>query len=294
MYKEIARNKRKTWLLMLFFVLFIGAIGGAFAYMYNDYWILVWVLTLTLVYTAFQYFMSGNVAVSMSGAKEIQKKDNPRFYNIVENLAIQEGLPMPKVYIMNDASPNAFAAGRDPKHAVVAATTGLLDLMDDREVRAVMAHEIAHVKNYDIRLSTIVFGLVSVVGIISEIGWRIAYFSDRDDDRGNMFGAVALIVTAVVGPIVATIVQLAVSRQREYLADSSSALITRHPDAMISALKKLGAYSEAHAKDKTTKANRHNAALQALFINDPTAGLFSTHPPIAKRIERLELAKGQF
>jgi heat shock protein HtpX len=304
MYKEIARNKRRTIFLMFFFVLFIGGVGAAFSYRYGNISILIWVLAFTLIYTVFQYFMSGSVAVAMSGAKEIQKKDNPRYYNIVENLVIQEGLPMPKIYIIHDPSPNAFAAGRDPKHAVVAATTGLLDLMDDTEVQAVMAHEIAHVKNYDIRLATIVFGLVSAIGLLSEVGWRLAYFGGKSDsDRGNGIGAVALLLTAILAPLIATIVQLAVSRQREYLADSSSALITRHPDAMISALKKLGAYSEAAKAAKKSKnsdddslgkSSRHNAALQALFINDPVAGLFSTHPPIAKRVERLEKSKISF
>ena len=293
MYKEIAGNKRKTIILMAVFVLFIAAIGGAFAYLYDDVSILIWVLTLTLIYTGFQYFMSGSLAVTMSGAKEIQKRDNPRFYNIVENLVIQEGLPTPKIYIIQDTSPNAFAAGRDPKHAVVAATTGLLDLMDDREVQAVMAHEIAHVKNYDIRLSTIVFGLVSAIAILSEIGWRIGLVGGGRSSRNsnsNAIGAIFLVLTAILAPLVATIVQLAVSRNREYLADSTSALITRHPDAMISALKKLG----AAPKDKNSK----NAAMAALYISNNSkksfAGLFSTHPPIAKRIERLEAAKGQF
>jgi heat shock protein HtpX len=287
MYKEIAGNKRKTWLLMFLFVLFIGAIGGAFAYMYEDYWILVWVLTLTLIYTGFQYFMSGRVAVAMSGAKEIQKRDNPRFYNIVENLVIQEGLPMPKVYIIQDPSPNAFAAGRDPKHAVVAATTGLIDLMDDAELQAVMAHEISHVKNYDIRLSTIVFGLVSAIAILSEIGWRVGLIGGGRSNRDNgAIGAIALVLASILAPLIATIVQLAVSRQREYLADSSAALITRRPDAMISALRKLG----SAPKDKKPQ----NAAMSALYISDNARGLFSTHPPIQKRIARLEAAKASF
>ncbi|MCL2038649.1 M48 family metalloprotease [Candidatus Saccharibacteria bacterium] len=286
MYKEIARNKRRTIALMFVFVLFIGLIGAAFSAIYDDYWILIWVLTLTLVYTLFQYFMSGKIAVAMSGAKEIQKKDHPRLYNIVENLAIQEGMPMPKVYLIQDPSPNAFAAGRDPKHAVVAATTGLLDLMDDREVQAVMAHEIAHVKNYDIRLATIVFGLVSAIAILSEIGWRVALIGGNRNRNSGAFGAVALLLAAILAPLIATIVQLAVSRQREYLADSTSALITRNPDAMISALQKLG----AAPKDKKPK----NAALQALYISDNAKGFFSTHPPIAKRVARLQASKSKF
>ncbi|MDR0979594.1 MAG: M48 family metalloprotease [Candidatus Nomurabacteria bacterium] len=302
MYREIAGNKRKTVILVAVFVLFVAAIGGLFAYLYNDTSILIWVLVFTLIYTIFQYFMSGNLAVAMSGAKEIQKKDDPRFYNIVENLVIQEGLPMPKVYIIQDSSPNAFAAGRDPQHAVVAATTGLLTLMNDPELQAVMAHEIAHVKNYDIRLSTIVFGLVSAIGILSEIGWRIGLYGGRGSkNNNNAIGVLILVATAILAPLIATIVQLAVSRNREYLADSTSALITRHPDAMISALKKLGAYTTTtQAAKKSAESNpfgksyRHNAALQALFINAPATNLFSTHPPIVKRIARLESAKAKF
>jgi len=288
MYSEISRNKRRTIILMFIFVLFIAGIGAAFSYLYDDLSILIWVVTLTLVYTVFQYFMSGKIAIAMSGAKEIQKKDHRRLYNIVENLVIQEGMPMPKVYLIDDPSPNAFAAGRDPKHAVVAATTGLLDLMDDHEVQAVMAHEIAHVKNYDIRLATIVFGLVSAIAIISEIGWRIGLFGGGRNRNGGAIGAVVLILVSILAPLIATIVQLAVSRNREYLADSSAALITRRPEAMISALRKLGAAPKSKKQPK-------NAAMQALYINGSGAkNLFSTHPPIAKRIERLENAKGSF
>ncbi|MCL2002366.1 M48 family metalloprotease [Candidatus Saccharibacteria bacterium] len=287
MYKDIARNKRKTWLLMFVFILFIAAIGAAFAYLYDDSWIFIWVATLTLVYTAFQYFMSGKIAVAMSGAKEIQKKDNPRLYNIVENLSIQEGMPMPKVYIMQDPNPNAFAAGRDPKHAIVAATTGLLDLMDDREVQAVMAHEIGHVKNYDIRLATLVFGLVSAISLLANIGWRIGFLAGGRNNKNGAVGAIALIVASILAPIIAAIVQMAVSRQREYLADTTAALITRNPDAMISALKKLGSGPKSKVK--------HDAALQAMYISDGgIKTLFSTHPPIAKRVERLEKSKFNF
>ncbi|MCL2371707.1 M48 family metalloprotease [Candidatus Saccharibacteria bacterium] len=290
MYQEIARNKRRTIALMFFFILFIAGIGALFSAIYNDFSILILVVTLTFVYTIFQYFMSGRIAVAMSGAKQIQKKDNRRLYNIVENLVIQEGMPMPKVYIMDDPSPNAFAAGRNPEHAIVAATTGLLDMMDDNELQAVMAHELAHVKNYDIRLSTIVFGLVSAIAIISEIGWRIGLFGggrNRNNNSGGAIGVVILVVASILAPLIATIVQLAVSRQREFLADSSAALMTRHPESMISALRKLG----QGPKPK----HPPNAAMAPMYINATSAkALFSTHPPIAKRIERLEKSKKQF
>ena len=172
MYKQIAANKRNTVFIIIGFVLFITAIGAAFAYFFSDWWITVWVLVIALIYALVQYYASSSLAVAMTGAKEIQKRDNPRLYNTVENLAISAGLPMPKVYIINDSAPNAFATGRDPEHAVVAATTGLLDIMDNKELTAVMAHELSHVKNYDIRVSMITFGLVCIIGFIS---WIIAY-----------------------------------------------------------------------------------------------------------------------
>ena len=162
MYKQIAENKRKTVLIMAGFVVMIGLIAAAFAFFYNDPMIAVWTVVISLIYAVVQYFLASSLAVAMTGAHQITKKENPRLYNIVENLSISMGLPMPKVYIVDDPAPNAFATGRDPKHALVAATTGLLDIMDNKELNAVMAHEMSHVKNYDIRVSMIVFGLVCV------------------------------------------------------------------------------------------------------------------------------------
>ena len=175
MYKNIAANKRNTVFIMIGFVLLIAAIGFGFAYAYDDWLIAVDVLIIATVYTVFQYFAASKLAVAMTGAKKIEKKDNPRLYNVVENLTLTAGLPMPEVYIIEDKAPNAFASGRDPKHALVCATTGLLDIMDDKELTAVMAHEVSHVKNYDIRVSTIVFGLVSLIGFLADIGWRIGW-----------------------------------------------------------------------------------------------------------------------
>ena len=175
MYKQIAENKRRTIIIMIAFVLMIGAIAAVFAWVYKDPGIAVWTVLVSTIYAVIQYFVAGSIAVGMTGATEITKKDNPRLYNIVENLSITTGLPMPKVYIINDPAPNAFATGRDPKHAVVAATTGLLDIMNDKELTAVMAHEMSHVKNYDIRVSMIVFGLVCVVGLISDMAFRFMY-----------------------------------------------------------------------------------------------------------------------
>lgn len=292
MYKQIAANKRHTVFIMIGFVLFITAIGAAFAYFFNDWMITTWVLLAATVYAVIQYFAASSLAVAMTGAKQITKRDNPRLWNVVENLTISTGLPMPKVYIIDDAAPNAFATGRDPKHAVVAATTGLLDIMDNKELTAVMAHELSHVKNYDIRISMIAFGLVCVVGYISDLGLRMIWLTnDHDDEDRSLVGLIVVLLVSILAPIAASIAQLAVSREREYLADSSAVHMTRYPEGMISALKKL----DTHARPM----RRQNAATEALYINNPLKkgfwnNLFSTHPPIEKRIERLEHGKKIF
>lgn len=292
MYKQIAANKRNTVFIMLFFVLLIGAIGWLIAYFMHDWAIAIWILIVAIVYAVVQYFLSAQLAVMMTGAKQIKKKDNPRLYNTVENLSIATGLPMPKVYIIDDPAPNAFATGRDPKHAMVAATTGLLDIMDNKELSAVMAHEMSHVKNYDIRVSMITFGLVCIVGYITDLSVRMIMYTNRNDsDDNSPIGLVVLFLVSFLAPLAASLAQLAISREREYLADASSAQITRYPEAMISALKKL----DTHAQPM-----RHqNPATEALFINNPLRRgkinqLFSTHPSIEKRIERLEHGKNSF
>ena len=286
MYKQIAENKRRTIYIIIGFVIIIGIIAGIFAWVYQDPWIAVWTTVAAIVYAIIQYYASSSLSMAMTGAKEITKKDNPRLYNAVENLSITTGLPMPKVYIIDDKAPNAFATGRDPEHASVAATTGLLDIMDDKELTAVMAHEMSHVKNYDIRVSMIVFGLVCVVGLISDLAFRMMFYgSRRRDSEGSPVAYVLLIVVAILAPIVASIAQMAVSRQREYLADASAAHITRYPEGMIAALKKLQSHSQP--------MKSQNIAMEAMYINEPLrksflSNLLSSHPPIEKRIERLE------
>lgn len=289
MYKQIAANKRNTIIIIIGFVVLISAIGCAFAYAYNDWAVAIYVLVISSIYALIQYFLATRLTVAMTGAKEIQKRDNPRLYRIVENLSITTGLPMPKVYIINDPAPNAFATGRDPKHAIVAATTGLIDIMDDNELTAVMAHEMSHVQNYDIRVSMIVFGLVCLVGFISDLGIRMLRHSD-DDDRSPV-GAIIMLLVAIFAPIAASLAQLAVSRQREYLADISAVKITRYPEGMINALKKLD--------EQGRPMKRQNSATSSMYINNPMkkgflSKLFSTHPPIEDRIERLENAKHNF
>lgn len=290
MYKQIAENKRNTVLIFLGFIALISIIGGGFAYIYDDPSIMIMSTIVALIYAAIQYFFSTQLAIMMTGAKKANRRDNRRLYNIVENLTITAGLPMPEVYIIDDPAPNAFATGRDPDHAVVAATTGLIDIMDDKELTAVMAHELSHVKNYDIRVSAIAFALVCVIGFLSDIGFRMMRYSRKNDKENSPVGLFMIILTAIFAPFAASIAQMAVSREREYLADISAVEITRYPEGMISALKKLEEHSRPMA--------RQNAATEAMFINSPlrkqAVNLFSTHPPIEKRIERLEHAKYSF
>lgn len=292
MYKQIAENKRRTIFIIIGFVVMIGAIAGVFAYVYKDSQIAVWTIIVSIIYALIQYYCAGSIAMAMTGAREITKKDSPRLYNTVENLSITTGLPMPKVYIIDDKAPNAFATGRDPKHAAVAATTGLMDIMDNKELSAVMAHEMSHVKNYDIRVSMIVFGLVCVVGLISDMAFRMMFYGNRRrENEGSPVGYVLILIVAILSPIVAGVAQMAVSRQREYLADASAVNITRYPEGMIAALKKL----QSH----TQPMRSQNIATEAMYINNPLrkgffSNLFSSHPPLEKRIERLEHGKKNF
>lgn len=284
MYNAIAANKRNTVLIMAVFVGLITGIGYVVSLFFGDTSITWWVLGGVLIYALIQYFAAGSLAVAMTGAQEIEKKDNPRLYRTVENLSITLGMPMPKVYIINDSAPNAFATGRDPKHAIVAATTGLLDIMDDRELNAVMAHEMGHVQNYDIRVSMIAFGLVSAIGILSDIVLHTLFFSGDRREGTNPFVIVVGIIVIVLAPIIAAVVQMAISRQREYLADATGAMTTRDSAGMASALGKLLQYGRPMQKQ--------NSATAQLFISNPLrpgffAKLFSSHPPLEDRIKRL-------
>lgn len=252
--------------------------------MYGNTWMTPWIVAGAALYALLQYFLAGKLAVAMTGAHEIQKRDNPRLWRTVENLAITTGMPMPKVYIIDDPAPNAFATGRDPNHAIVAATTGLLDIMDDRELDAVMAHEMGHVQNYDIRVSMIAFGLASVIGIMSDIALRVLWFGGSDNRPNNPAIFLIGLVVVILAPIMAALIQSAVSRQREYLADATGAMTTRDPEALANALEKLAHYSRPMKRQSTATAH--------LFFSNPLSPnsimkLFSTHPPIEKRIERL-------
>lgn len=284
MYKAIAANKRNTVIIMAMFIGIVTAIGWALSYLNGSPWLTPWILVGALIYALIQYFAAGKLAVAMTGAKEIQKRDNPRLWRIVENLSITSGMPMPKVYVIDDPAPNAFATGRNPENAIVAATTGIMEVMNDRELNAVMAHEMGHVKNYDIRVSMIAFGLASAIGILSDIALRMLWFGGNN--RQNTHPAVMLvgIVVIVLAPIAAALVQSAVSRQREYLADATGALTTRDPEALADALGKLQSYGRP--------MKRQNTATAHLFFSNPLksgflSNIFSTHPPLEDRIARL-------
>lgn len=283
MYSAIAANKRKTWLIIASFGVIIGALGWIIGNLYGQPSFLYLALIIGGVYALLQYFAAAKLALAMNGAKEVTKKDAPRLYRVVENLSIATGMPTPKVYIIDDPAPNAFATGRDPKHAVVAATTGLLDIMDDDELEAVMAHELGHVKNYDIRVMMIVFGLVSAIGFIADMIFHMMWFRN-DDESPNPIFMVLAIVAAILAPFIAMLVQLAVSRRREYLADSTGAMTTRYPEGLARALEKI--------RDHGSAMRRQNTATAHFFFASPLKGksltkLFSTHPPIDDRIAKL-------
>lgn len=297
MYSAIRRNKVNTVLIMFVFLVIIGLLGLAGSYIFANGDLSFGVLTIVIAiaYALFQYFAAASQALSIAGARQIQKSDDPRFWRIVENLSIATGTPMPRVYIINDPAPNAFATGRDPSHASVAATTGLLEIMTDSELEGVMAHEIGHVRNYDIRVSTIVFGLVVAIGLLADMFARMAFFgggrNNNNNNGGNIIMLVIGLVTVLVAPLVAAVVQAAVSRQREYLADATGALTTRHPEALASALQKLSEYGRPMIKQNTSMAH--------LWLNDPLKPsmmnrLFATHPPIGERITRLRQIGGSF
>lgn len=293
MYSAIAANKRNTVIIMAVFVGLVGAVGWAISYVNGDRSLAYWIVGVAAIYALIQYFIASKLALALNGAEEIEKKDNPRLYRIVENLTIATGMPMPKVYIINDPAPNAFATGRDPQHAVVAATSGILEVMNDRELEAVMAHEISHVRNYDIRVSMIAFGLVSAIALLSDIALRMMFFGDnrRDNQNNNPIMLVIGIVLIILAPIIAAMIQMAISRQREYLADASGVMTTRDSEGLADALEKLLRFGRPMQRQNTASAH--------LFISNPLkpgafSRLFSTHPPLEDRIARLRKNANKF
>lgn len=284
MYDAVAKNKRNTVLIFIVFFVVIAGLGWLAGYIYADWTITIFVVVIAAIYALIQYFAAGSIAMALNGAREVNRQNASELIGIVKVLATNYGVPEPRVYIVDDPSMNAFATGRNPKKSMVAVTTGLLEKLDRRELKAVLAHEMSHIKNYDILVSVIVFGLVSAIGMICDFAWRISF-----SGRGGRDSSPALMIFGLVGiilaPIIAALVKLALSRQREYLADASSVLTTRDVEGLALALEKI-------SSDKTPM-RRQNTSTEHLWFTSPLkengifARLFSTHPPIQKRIERL-------
>src|SRR3990172_5310653 len=295
-YTQVSSNRIKTWLIMFFFAFFVTLAFYIFASAYGfDAPSALGISGIALIAAGimnfFSYYTSDKLVMAISGAKQIQKKDNPDLFRTVENLTIASGLPMPKIYIIDDTAPNAFATGRDPTHAAIAFTTGILQKLSKLELEGVAAHELSHVGNYDTRLMTIVSILVGTVALLADFFVRISWHSDRDNDsKGSAIFMIIGIVMAILAPIIAILIQLAISRKREFLADASGALLTRHPDGLADALLKISADKEP--LEVANKATAH------LYIANPFknkghgsvdwfAGLFNPHPPIEDRVKAL-------
>lgn len=290
MYNQIAANKRRTWFLLALFVIVILFLGGTLGVMVDAPISGLGIAgIITIVMGLLGYFQGDTVALFASGAKKITKSEHPDLWNVVENLAIADGLPTPNIYIIEDSSPNAFATGRDPNHASVAVTTGLLAVLDRSELEGVMAHELAHIKNYDIRVMTIVVVLVGTILLLSDIITRTMFIkrSDRGRNDGAAIMLIAGLLLAILSPLFAQLIKLAISREREYLADASGALTTRYPEGLARALEKIASIDQP--------LRRANHATAHLFLANPFDPhvtkkfelWFGTHPPIEERIKRL-------
>ena len=290
LFDQIASNKRRTWVLLIAFFALLAIIGAAVGYLWLDSTLGGVMIAFIIggIYAFSMIFQSTEVVMSMNGARQVTEAEAPDLYHVVEDMAMVAQVPMPRVYIVEDSSPNAFATGSKPENAAVAATTGLLNLMNREELEAVIGHEVSHIRNYDIRISTIAVALASAVTMLSSLAGRMMWFgggSRRRDSRDNDNGlGILILILSLVAIILAPLVQLAISRQREFLADASSVELTRNPQGMINALLKLENSEPMHHKVDDASA--------ALYINDPKKEgglqkLFYTHPPISERVERL-------
>lgn len=294
LYTYQSANIRRTWILFAVFFVVVVGIGYVFSYVYDDYSILIFAVIFSVVYSLISYWSSASIALSMAGAKEIQKQDNPLLYNTIENLCIASGLPMPKVYVTPEMQINAFATGRDPNHAAVAVTQGALQRLDKVELEGVLAHELSHVGNRDILVSTVAAILAGIIALLADIFLRSVFFGmitgggrGRNNEAGEVFFLFA-IVLSILAPIGTLLIQLAISRRREALADASGALLTRYPQGLISALRKIEVDTVPMKAAKDSTAH--------MWLDNPFKGnqvswwhkLFMTHPPIEERIKALE------
>jgi heat shock protein HtpX len=292
LYTQASKNVTKTWLLMSLVFLVVIALGWFFSYYFQNPSLLVIFAAFAIVLQVTAYWYSDKVVIKLSGARPATREEFFDLYTIVENLAITAGLPTPKIYVVEDAAPNAFATGRDKNHAVVCATTGLLAILDRSELEGVIAHELSHIGNRDMLVSTVVVVLVGFISIASDFFMRSLWFGGarRSDDREGNAGSILMvigIVLAILAPIIGMLIQLAISRKREYLADASGALLTRYPEGLANALRKIGAHAQP--------LRRQASAIAHLYLADPTGGtktpfmakLFASHPPVADRIRAL-------
>jgi len=295
LYTNKDSNIRKTWLLFTIFLIVVIGVGWIFSRAFGNPGVLYFAVIFSLLMNFIAYWYSDKIVLGMAGARPVEKKDAPELYNIVENLAITAGLPTPKIYIVPEAQPNAFATGRNPKHAIVAVTEGLLGRLNRSELEGVIAHELSHIGNYDMLLSTVIVILVGFISILSDTFMRSMWWGglrSRDDREGGgqaqaIFMLIGL-VFAILAPIAALLMQLAISRKREFLADASGALLTRYPEGLASALEKISS--------DPTPIRRANNTTAHLWLNNPFKGrqkisgfakLFMTHPPIEERIAAL-------
>ncbi len=291
LYKEAEKNIFRTYLYLFGFFLLVIAIGWVLSYVFKEQWILYLALGISVAMSFSSYWFSDKIVLRMARASQIEKKDNPELYRIVENLAITNGLPTPRIFIIEDRQPNAFATGRNPEHGVIAVTTGLLERLERVELEAVMAHELAHIGNRDILIQSVVVVLVGMVVLVADFFFRMAFFGGMRQREGGagivvLIGALAFLILA---PVLAQVMKFAISRRREYLADSTAALTTRYPEALASALEKIS--RDPHQLRAANDATAH------LYVVNPFRGseqkgrirkLFMTHPPVKDRINKLK------
>lgn len=286
LYTQVDKNIRNTYILMTIFLVFIIAVGWIFSEAMNSSAILWFAVIFSVIMSVGSYWFSDKIVLAMSNAHLVKFEDNRELYRLVENLCITAGLPLPKIYIIEDTAPNAFATGRDPQHAVIAVTSGLLQKLDRSELEGVIAHELSHIGNRDILLSTIVVVLVGIIALLADYFRHWAWFGgrNRDRDRAGSYIMIIAVILSILAPFFAMLIQLAISRKREFLADASGALLTRYPEGLASALRKISADQEP-----LEVANRATAHL---YIANPFKGqnvskFFMTHPPIEERIAAL-------
>jgi len=293
MYNQISSNKRKSILIMVLFIIIIFGLSWIFGKIsgYN-YYALIFAAIISIIMSLFSYFQGDKIALWTAGAKQIKQADNPYVYKIIENLCITAGLPLPKIYLIPDSAPNAFACGRDPKHASIALTTGIIEILENEELEGVIAHELSHIKNYDILLMTITVVLIGIIALLSD--WLLHHFfwfnrgnnSNRNNNQLGLILVIVGIILAILSPFIAELIKLAVSRKREFLADASGALLTRYPEGLANALEKISQYQQPLQKA--------NHATAHLYFSNPftekrnfLSNFFSTHPPIEARIKNL-------